>query len=95
MRDESLGFTAPIIFALTSPVALPPACAAAAAAAAAAVPPAVLLFVSSAAWTVTNMRDELGDVLAGDDTIGDLTLAGFGLGKGVSRDSTLVCPVEG
>lgn len=42
---------------------------------------AVLLFVSSAAYTVTNLRDELGDILAGDDTLGDLTIAGFGLGE--------------
>lgn len=43
---------------------------------------AVLLFVSSAAWTVTNLRDELGDILAGDDgTLGDITLAGLGLGE--------------
>jgi len=42
----------------------------------------VLLFVSSAAWTVTNLRDELGDILAGDDgTLGDITLAGLGLGE--------------
>jgi hypothetical protein len=43
--------------------------------------PAVLLFVSSAAYTVTNLRDELGDILAGDDTLTDLTIAGFGLGE--------------
>jgi hypothetical protein len=43
---------------------------------------AVLLFVSSAAWTLTNLRDELGDILAGDeDTLGDLTLMGLGLGE--------------
>jgi hypothetical protein len=41
----------------------------------------VLLFVSSAAYTVTNLRDELGDILAGDDTLTDLTVAGFGLGE--------------
>lgn len=41
----------------------------------------LLLFVSSAAWTLTNLRDELGDILAGDeDTLGDLTLMGLGLG---------------
>lgn len=43
---------------------------------------AVLLFVSSAAWTLTNLRDELGDILAGEeDTLGELTLAGLGLGE--------------
>lgn len=41
----------------------------------------VLLFVSSAAWTVTNLRDELGDILAGDESLGDLALAGLGLGE--------------
>jgi hypothetical protein len=45
----------------------------------------VLLFVSSAAWTATNLRDELGDLLvAGDDDDGlaaALSLAGLGLGE--------------
>lgn len=49
----------------------------------------MLLFVSSAAWTLTNLRDELGDILAGEqDTIWDLTLAGLGLGETHGREGT-------
>jgi hypothetical protein len=48
--------------------------------------PAVFLFVGSAAYTLTNMRDELTDVLYNDDdTISEalaaLGFAGFGLGE--------------
>lgn len=45
---------------------------------------AVLLAASSAAWTLTSLRDEFGDVLAGaddhDGLLGSLAIAGLGAG---------------
>ena len=46
---------------------------------------AVFLFVGSLAYTLTNMREELSDVLYNDDTLGDFGIAGLGLGVWCSR----------
>lgn len=46
---------------------------------------AVLLFVGSLAFTLTNMRDELTDLLYSNDSLGDFGIAGFGLGKSLSQ----------
>eukprot|EP00878_Enallax_costatus_P022071 GHUV01023403.1.p1 GENE.GHUV01023403.1~~GHUV01023403.1.p1 ORF type:complete len:258 (+),score=58.55 GHUV01023403.1:156-929(+) len=44
------------------------------------IPAGLFLFVGSLAYTLTNMREELSDVLYNADTLGDFGIAGLGLG---------------